>query len=749
MKKYLILTFISLLLLELKSQTLIKQPYQPDKKALDFVQSLLNKMTLDEKIGQMTLFTSDWDVTGPTIRANYQEDIKSGKVGSIFNAHTAEYTRKLQKIAVEQTRLKIPLLFGYDVIHGHKTIFPIPLAESCTWDMALIEKNAHYSAKEAAASGLHWTFNPMVDVARDPRWGRVSEGSGEDTYLGSLIAQAKVKGYQGNNLQDPFTILACVKHFAAYGAAQAGRDYHTVDMSERVLRETYLPPFKAAIDAGCFSVMTSFNEYDGVPASGNSFLLQKILRQEWNFKGLVVTDYTSMNEMVPHGIVADQKAAGELALNAGVDLDMQGAVYYNYLKKSLAEGKITERQINEAVKNVLLAKYELGLFTDPYRYSDLAREKNTIFSPEIMNQARVAAQKSIVLLKNEPFRGKKILPLTKNIQKVALIGPLANNQEDMLGNWRAAGDISKAVTILQGIKEALGSNAEVKYAKGCDFSSNDTQGFEEAIALAKNAEVVILAMGENQAQSGEAASRSELGLPGAQQQLVEAILKIGKPVVILLGNGRPLTIPWLAENAPCILETWHLGTMAGKAIADVLFGDYNPSGKLTMTFPRSVGQIPIFYNPKNTGRPFNAQDKYTSKYLDVSNEPLFPFGFGLSYTDFSYQNMKLNKNQLKSNDEIEVSIEVKNIGNMAGEEIVQLYVQDLVGSVTRPVKELKGFQKILLQAGETKTVSFKLKTQDLAFYTQDMSFKPEAGKFKLMIGANSAHTQDLVLEVLD
>jgi beta-glucosidase len=748
MKKILLFILGFFLVLNAHSQTLIKQPYQPNAKALEFVKNLLQKMTLDEKIGQMTLFTSDWDVTGPTIRANYQEDIKAGKVGSIFNAHTAEYTRKLQKIAVEQTRLKIPLLFGYDVIHGHKTIFPIPLAESCSWDIPLIEKNAHYSAKEAAASGLHWTFNPMVDVARDPRWGRVAEGSGEDTYLSCLIAQAKVKGYQGNNLQDPFTILACVKHFAAYGAAQAGRDYHTVDMSERVLRETYLPPFRAAIDAGCFSIMTSFNEYDGIPASGNAFLLQKILRQEWQFKGFVVTDYTSMNEMVMHGIVADEKAAGELALQAGVDMDMQGAIYYNYLKKSIAEGKITEKQIDEAVKNVLLAKYELGLFTDPYRYSDLAREKATIFAPEIMNHARESARKSIVLLKNAPFQGKKILPLAKNLQQVAVIGPLANNQEDMLGTWRAAGDISKAVTILQGIKEALNPTAEVKYAKGCDFNGNDTQGFEEAIALAKNAEVVILAVGENQAQSGEAASRSDLNLPGMQQQLVEAIYKLGKPMVVLLGNGRPLTINWLAENAPAIVETWHLGTMAGKAIADVLFGDYNPSGKLTMTFPRNVGQIPIFYNPKNTGRPFKATDKYTSKYIDVVNEPLFPFGFGLSYTDFSYQNLQLNKSQFKLNEEIEISVEVKNTGTRAGEEVVQLYVQDLVGSVTRPIKELKGFQKIMLQANESKTVKFKLKAEDLAFYTQDMSFKPETGKFKIMIGTNSANTQSLDFELI-
>jgi beta-glucosidase len=749
MKKYLLILLFHCLFFSISAQVLIKKPYQPDKKALDFVQDLLNKMTLEEKIGQMTLFTSDWDVTGPTIRANYQEDIKSGKVGSIFNAHTAEYTRKLQQIAVEQTRLKIPLLFGYDVIHGHKTIFPIPLAEACTWDLTMIEKNARFAALEASASGLHWTFNPMVDIARDPRWGRVAEGNGEDTFLSSLIAQAKVKGYQGTDLKSSQTILACVKHYAAYGAAQAGRDYHTVDMSERVLRETYLPPYRAAVDAGCFTVMTSFNEYDGIPATGNIFLLKKILRQEWNFKGMVVTDYTSINEMVPHGIVIDEKAAGELALNAGVDMDMQGAVYYNHLKKSLQEGKVTEKQINEAVINVLLAKYELGLFEDPYRYSDVKREKETIYATEILNQAREAARKSIVLLKNEAFQGKKILPLAKNISKIAVIGPLADNQADMLGSWHAAGDAQKAITILQGIKEAVSSQTQVRYAKGCEINNSTLTGITEAVNLAKEADVVVIAVGENELQSGEAASRADLGFSGGQQTLLDEILKLNKPTVVILGNGRPLVISDLAEKAPAIVETWQLGTMAGKAIADVLFGDYNPSGKLTMSFPRHVGQIPVFYNPKNTGRPFDKNNKYTSKYLDMPNEPLYPFGYGLSYTTFEYSNMRLSKNKIKLNEEVTISIDLKNSGNLAGEEIVQLYVQDLVGSVTRPLKELKGFQKIMLQASETKTITFKIKAQDLAFYTRDMTFKPEAGKFKVMIGTNSASTQSLDLELID
>jgi beta-glucosidase len=718
-----------------------------DPKAEKFVNDLISKMTLEEKIGQLTLFTSDWDVTGPTLRSTYVDDIKAGKVGNIFNAHTAQYTRDLQKIAVEQTRLKIPLIFGYDVIHGHKTIFPIPLAEACTWDLELIEKSARLSAKEASASGLHWVFNPMVDITRDPRWGRVAEGSGEDTYLGCLIAKAKVRGYQGKDYTDATTLLACVKHYAAYGAGQAGRDYHTVDMSERVLRETYLPPYKAAIDAGCASVMTSFNELDGVPATGSYFLLTKILRDEWKFKGFVVTDYTSINEMVQHGIVTNEKEAGELALNAGVDMDLQGAVYYNYLSKSLLEGRVKISQIDEAVRRILLKKYELGLFDNPYKYSDIEREKQTVFSPEMMNHSLETGRKSIVLLKNEPFQGKKILPLDKNSKKIALIGPLADNQYDMMGTWHAAGDASKVITILKGIQETVSKTTEIKTAKGCDFDKMDKEGFAEAIRIAQEAEVVILAVGERENQSGEAASRSELNLPGVQEDLVKEIIKLGKPTVVLLGNGRPLTIQWIADNTPAIIETWHLGTMAGKAIADVLFGNYNPSGKLTMTFPRSVGQIPIFYNMKNTGRPYDASTKYTSKYLDIPNTPLFPFGFGLSYTTFSYSDISLNKKQINFTEALEIKVEVKNIGTMAGEETVQLYVRDLVGSVTRPVKELKGFQKVFLQPNESKQITFKLTAQNLSFYTQRMDFKAESGSFKVFVGGNSTDTKEAEFEL--
>ena len=727
MKKTFILLFVSAGLFSAAAQN------DYTKQAND----LLSKMTIEEKIGQMTLYTSDWDVTGPTLREGYKADIRSGRCGNIFNAHTAKYTRALQKIAVEETRLGIPLLFGYDVIHGHKTIFPIPLAEACSWDLDLTEKSARLAAKEAAASGLHWTFNPMVDIARDPRWGRIAEGTGEDPFLGSLIGAAKVRGYQGSDLSDPATILACVKHFAAYGAAQAGRDYHTVDMSERVLQETYLPPYKACIDAGAATVMTSFNEYDGVPASGSKFLLDKVLRQEWGFDGFIVTDYTSINEMVSHGFAADEKHAGELSANAGVDMDMQGAIYQNHLKKSVEEGKVSEKSIDDAVRRILIQKYELGLFDDPYRYSDEAREQATVFSDEMMQHARESGRKSIVLLKNEQETGTPLLPLSIATKKIALIGPLADNKEDMQGSWHASGDASKVVTLLDAVKQAA-PEAEVFYAIGCSTESDDRSGFEKALNVARQADVVIMAVGENYRQNGEAASRADIGLPGAQQALLEAVHQLGKPVVAVVMAGRPLTLGWLDENIPAIVNAWHLGTMAGPAIADVLFGDYNPSGKLTITFPRSVGQIPIYYSMKNTGRPFDANDKYTSKYLDVPNTPLYPFGYGLSYTSFKYSDLRLDKKYIGFEETLIVEVTVTNSGKMAGEETVQLYTRDLVGSVTRPVKELKGFRKINLQAGESQKVTFTLSSEDLRFYTQDMSFKAESGAFKVFVGGNSA-----------
>lgn len=700
------------------------------------VASLISRMTLEEKIGQLTLYTSGWDQTGPTLRSEYMEDVRSGRCGNLFNAHTAEYNRGLQKVAVEETRLGIPLLFGYDVIHGYKTIFPIPLAEACSWDMNLIEKSARLAAKEAAAAGLHWTFNPMVDISRDPRWGRIAEGAGEDPYLGGLIAAAKVKGHQGEELSDPSTLLACVKHFAAYGGAQAGRDYHTVDMSDRVLRETYLPPYKAAIDAGAATVMTAFNEVDGVPATGSKYLMEDILRKEWDFDGFIVTDYTAINEMVPHGYALDNQHAAELAINVGVDMDMQGAVYQNHLEKLVQEGKVSEDDINASVSRILKYKYKLGLFDDPYRYSDAEREKEVVFSKELMDHSLEAGRKSIVLLKNISVNGKKLLPIDPTTKNIAIIGPLGNNKEDQLGTWHASGDVNKAITLFEALKTAL-PNANISYTEGCKTSGADQSGFKDALEAARKADIIIMAIGEDYRQSGEAASRSELGLPGKQQALLEAIYQLNKPIVSVVMAGRPLTMGWMEDNISAIVYAWHLGTMAGPAITDVLLGAYNPSGKLVITFPRNVGQIPIYYSMKNTGRPFDANNKYTSKYLDVENTPLYPFGYGLSYTDFEYSNLRLSNKTLNGDGSINVSIQVKNTGALKGVETIQLYTQDLVGSVTRPVKELKDFRQIELSPGESKVVSFTITSDDLRFHTQNMEYKAEPGKFTLYIGGNS------------
>lgn len=708
----------------------------PDKTVEQRVDSLLALMTLEEKIGQMTLFTSDWEMTGPTLRATYKEDIRKGKVGAIFNAHTAAYTRELQRIAVEETRLGIPLLFGYDVIHGYKTIFPIPLGEAASWDLSAIEQAARVAAVEAAASGLHWTFAPMVDIARDPRWGRISEGAGEDTYLGSLIAEARVKGFQGNGFANADAVLACAKHYAAYGAAQAGRDYHTVDMSEQMMREVYLPPFKAAADAGAWTFMTAFNEWHGIPASAHERLLKDILKWEWGYPGFVVTDYTSINEMVMHGYAADYKHAGELSVNAGVDMDMQGAVFYNHLAELVREGKVRESRIDDAVRRILRMKFMLGLFDDPYRFSDTEREKRLILAPEHLAAARDVARKSIVLLRNE----KQLLPLSKTMKTIAVIGPLADSKKDMLGNWSAAGDAKDCVTLLEGIRTKLQGSTQIIHEKGCEVDNKDRAGFAKALAAAKKAEAIIVAVGEAGWMSGEAASRTDISLPGAQEDLVRALVATGKPVVVVLMNGRPLAIPWVAENVPAILETWFGGTQGGHAIADVLFGDYNPSGKLPVTFPRNVGQVPLFYNPKNTGRPMNPNDKYTSKYLDVPNTPQWPFGFGLSYTKFEYSDLKTDKKQFDRNDVVTISVKISNSGSYAGEETVQLYVRDLLGSVTRPVRELKGFQKVFLKQGESKILQFKLSADDLRFYDADLRFRAEPGDFDLWVGGDSDAT---------
>lgn len=694
------------------------------------IEKLLAKMTLEEKIGQMTLYTTDWESTGPTIRDGYKNDIRSGNCGALFNSHTVPFTRELQRIAVEETRLKIPLLFGYDVIHGYKTIFPIPLGEAASWDLDAIERSARIAATEAAASGLHWTFAPMVDIGRDPRWGRVMEGAGEDTYLGCRIAEARVRGFQGKGIGNTDAVIACVKHYAAYGAPIGGRDYNTVDMSERFFREYYLPPYKAAVKAGAMTVMASFNDYDGVPATGNKYLLQHILRDEWAFKGFVVTDYTGINEMVKHGVVADDKAAGELAVQAGIDMDMQGAVYQRFLAQSAKEGKVKMAQIDEAVRRILALKFQLGLFEDPYKFSNAQRAQATILSPENRAAARDVARKSMVLLKN----ANQVLPLNKQ-QKIALIGPLAETKNDLIGNWSGAGSGADCVSLLEGLQNA--GMKPVAVAKGCAIDSEDQSGFKAALDAAAQADVVVLAIGERADMSGEAASRAYITVPGAQEALLTALKAIGKPVVVVLMNGRPLTIPNIDRQADAILETWWSGTEAGNAIADVLSGAYNPSGKLTMSFPRTTGQIPVYYNHKSAGRPFDPNSKWTTKYIDEANAPLYAFGYGLSYTSFKYGVPTASKTAFKKGESIVISVELTNTGNVDGEEVAQLYIHDLVGSVTRPVRELKAFQKVMLRKRETKTLTFTLSDKDFSFFKQNMKFGSEPGDFEITVGGNS------------
>lgn len=742
MKTRLLFFIASLMILIISCQTEKKKTPDKEDKIGSKIDSIVSLMTLEEKIGQLTLYTSDMDQTGAFIRKEYEEDIKQGRVGAIFNAYGVAYTRKLQELNLQNSRLKIPLLFGYDVIHGHRTIFPVPLAEAASWDLDAIEKSARIAAIEATAEGLHWTFAPMCDISVDPRWGRVVEGAGEDTYLGSRIAEARVKGFQGQSLGDDNTLVACVKHFAAYGASQAGRDYHSVDMSERMLREVYLPPYKAAVDAGALTVMTSFNDLNGIPATANKFLMTDILREEWGFEGFVVTDYTSIMELLHHGVAADTLEASAVSLKAGVDMDMQSGFYQTTLKRLVENKKVDEQLINTAVKRILKVKFLLGLFDDPFRYCSPEREANEIMTTEFLASAQDMARKSIVLLKNE----NQLLPLDPKLKTIAVIGPLADSKRDMIGSWSAAGDWSKSVSLLDGIKTKL-PYTTVHYTKGCDVDGENKDDFMNAIEIARKSDVVVLVLGEAFWMSGEAASRSVLDLPGVQQKLAQAIYATGKPVVAVLMNGRPLTINWLDENVPAILEAWFLGTTAGDAIADVLFGDYNPSGKLPMTFPKNVGQIPIHYNMRNTGRPFNAQDKYTSKYLDVSNEPLYPFGYGLSYTSFSYGEVELSSASISENESVEASIVITNTGKYAGEEVVQLYLKDKVASVTRPVKELKGFKKIMLQPGESQKVVFDIGKDDLSFYKEDMTYGFEAGYFEVMIGTNSAQTKSAVFSL--
>ena len=732
-----------------------------DAKMKNFVDALMKKMTLDEKIGQLNLPGAGDITTGQAGNSGIGKKISEGKVGGLFNIKSVAKIRDVQKVAVEQSRLKIPLIFGMDVIHGYQTVFPIPLALSCSWDMQKIEQSARIAATEASADGICWTFSPMVDIARDPRWGRIAEGNGEDPYLGYQIAKAMVKGYQGNDLSKNNTIMACVKHYALYGAAEAGRDYNTTDMSHLRMYNEYLPPYKGAVDAGAGSVMSSFNEVDGIPATANKFLLTDVLRRQWGFKGFVVSDYTSVNEMIDHGM-GDLQTVSALALNAGLDMDMVGEGFLTTLKKSLSEGKTTQKQIDDACRLILEAKYKLGLFNDPYRYCDDKRAATEIYTDANRKAAREIAADCFVLLKNNPLPGGTgvgILPLKKS-GTIGLIGPLADAKENMPGTWSVAADFSKAISVLQGLKETIGSHANLLYAKGCylDYDSLFEQRagmfgksfnrdgktterlLQEALNVANQSDVIIAALGESAEMTGESSSRSNIEMPQAQQDLLKALLKTGKPVVLVLFTGRPLSIKWENENVPAILNVWFGGSEAGYAISDVLFGDVNPSGKLTTTWPQNMGQVPLYYNHKNTGRPLPEGQwfqKFRSNYLDVSNDPVYPFGYGLSYTNFNYGDLKLSSTSLKGNQTLVASITITNSGKKDGKEVVQLYIRDLVGSITRPVKELKGFQKIFLKAGESKTVTFNITTNDLKFYNSELKYDWEPGDFVIMVGGNS------------
>ena len=715
--------------------------FSGDKAIEHKVDSVLKLMTLEEKIGQMTQYSADWDITGPVMKSDWETYLKKGLVGSIFNAVTVEGVRKLQEMALSQSRLKIPVLFAYDVVHGFRTIFPMPLAESCSWDMDLMRRTASIAATEAAAEGICWTFAPMVDVTRDARWGRVMEGAGEDPWYGSRVAVAKVKGFQGDDWEDLKninTVLACAKHFAAYGAAEGGRDYNTVDVSRRSLYETYFPPFYAAEKAGVATFMTAFNEVEGVPASANKFLYTEVLREEWGFKGFVVTDYTALNELLPHGIAADESEAAEKAVNAGIDMDMNGSIFIEHLPQLVKDGKVKETTIDRAVRPILEMKYLLGLFDDPYRYLDAEREKNTIMKPEFLQVAREAGKKSVVLLKND----KQFFPIDRGkAQTVALIGPMVKDKIHQNGEWAGRGNREQSASLYEGLTEAYkGSKVKFVYAPGCDLTTDDRSGFGAAMDAAAQADVILAVMGEDFNWSGEAASRTNIQLPGVQQELLEELVKLRKPVGLVLINGRPLDLSWEDRHVDAILEAWYLGTMAGYAMADVISGDYNPAARLTMSFPRTVGQLPLYYNHKNTGRPIDPADPkvdYRSFYIDSPNTPLYPFGYGLSYTTFEIRNMQMNTNVLKPDGRIEVSAEVANTGNRDGETVVQLYVRDIAGSVTRPVKELRGYEKIFIPKGETKTVRFVITEETIAMYNRDMKLVAEPGEFKVWIADNA------------
>ncbi|MDR6157592.1 beta-glucosidase [Chryseobacterium sp. SLBN-27] len=706
------------------------------------VSELLSKMTLEEKVGQLVQYSGFEYATGPqnSNSANVLNEIKQGKVGSMLNVAGAGETRKFQELAL-QSRLRIPLLFGQDVIHGYRTTFPVNLGQAASWDLALIEKSERIAATEASAYGIHWTFAPMVDIARDPRWGRVMEGSGEDTYLGTQIGLARIRGFQGKGLGNLDAIMACAKHFAAYGAAVGGRDYNSVDMSLRQLNETYLPPFKAAAEAGVATFMNSFNDINGIPATANKYILRDLLKGTWNFKGFVVSDWGSIGEMVPHGYAKDNKEAAEKAILAGSDMDMESRAYMAELPKLVQEGKVDTKLIDDAARRILVKKFEMGLFDDPYRFSNEKRQKEQTNNQENRKFGREFGSKSIVLLKNE----KNILPLSRSTKTIALIGPFGKETSANHGFWSVAfkDDNQRIVTQFDGIKNQLDKNSTLLYAKGANADDQDRSMFAEAVETAKKADVVIMTLGEGHAMSGEAKSRSNIHFSGVQEELLKEVAKTGKPIVLMINAGRPLVFDWAADNVPVIMYIWWLGTEAGNSIADVLFGTVNPGGKLPMTFPRTEGQIPVYYNHYNTGRPAknNTDRNYVSAYIDLDNDPKFPFGYGLSYTQFKYADMNLSSTNLKGNQTLKISVNITNSGNYDGEEVVQLYIRDLFGKVVRPVKELKGFQKVFIKKGESKTVSFTLTPEDLKFYDDELNFDWEGGEFDIMVGTNSRDVQ--------
>ena len=756
MKKVNICTALLLMLL----QVAVAQTTNEEVKMKAFIDNLMKQMTLTEKLGQLNLPGAGDITTGQAANTDIAKKIREGKVGGLFNIKGVEKIREVQKLAVENSRLKIPLLFGMDVIHGYQTVFPIPLGLSSTWNRAAVERSAQIAAREASADGINWTFSPMVDIARDPRWGRIAEGNGEDAYLGGEMAKAMVKGYQGSNLKQDNTIMACVKHYALYGAADAGRDYGTVDMSRQRMYNEYFPPYKAAVDAGVGSVMASFNEVDGVPATANKWLMTDVLRRQWGFKGFVVTDYTGIPEMVEHGI-GDTAEVSAKALMAGIDMDMVGEGLLLTIGESLKNGKATMAQVDLAVRRILEAKWKLGLFEDPYRYCNIERSKNELYTDAHRSEARKIASESLVLMKNEG----NLLPLKRG-SKILLTGPLADNAENMPGTWSVAALFDKAITVLKGLKEVGGANTSITHVRGSnldyDAAFEERAGMfgknlrrdsrpageiiAEAVNAAKDADVIVAAVGESAEMSGECSSRSNLDVPQAQKDLLMALKATGKPVVIVLFTGRPLTIKWESENFPVILNVWFPGSEAGYAIADVLFGDVNPSGKLTATWPQNLGQVPLFYNYKNTGRPLEPGkwfSKFKTNYLDVTNDPLYPFGYGISYTSFEYGKPVLSAARLKGSQTLTVKVPVTNTGKVAGKEVVQLYIRDVVGSTTRPVKELKGFEKVLIQPGETKEVIFYIRPEMLKFYNYDLKFDWESGDFDIMVGPNSAELQTM------